>query len=235
MSSVQAVPVTNRLLSALPRKERELLLSHCEPVELVIAETLLHAGEPIPHVYFPTGGFISLVMPIDASEYLEVGLVGNEGMLGITLILGVDAAPFHALVQGAGTALRITAAEFLQLLEQSPALRPELQRYLYVLMSQIALTAACNRYHVVEARLARWLLMTQDRANCNTFHVTHLFMAFMLGVRRVGITKAASSLQQQKIISYHRGDITILDRAGLEAASCGCYRAGKETYERILG
>ena len=235
MSSVQAVPVTNRLLSALPRKERELLLSHCEPVELVIAETLHRAGEPIPHVYFPTGGFISLVMPIDASEYLEVGLVGNEGMLGITLILGVDAAPFHALVQGAGTALRITAAEFLQLLEQSPALRPELQRYLYVLMSQIALTAACNRYHVVEARLARWLLMTQDRANCNTFHVTHLFMAFMLGVRRVGITKAASSLQQQKIISYHRGDITILDRAGLEAASCGCYRAGKETYERILG
>ena len=235
MSSVQAVPVTNRLLSALPRKERELLLSHCEPVELVIAETLHRAGEPIPHVYFPPGGFISLVMPIDASEYLEVGLVGNEGMLGITLILGVDAAPFHALVQGAGTALRITAAEFLQLLEQSPALRPELQRYLYVLMSQIGQTAACNRYHVVEARLARWLLMTQDRANCDTFHITHLFMAFMLGVRRVGITKAANLLQQQKIISYHRGDITILDRAGLEAASCGCYRAGKETYERILG
>ena len=235
MSSVQAVPVTNRLLSALPCNERELLLSHCESVELVIAETLHRAEEPIPHVYFPTGGFVSLVMPIDTNEFLEVGLVGNEGMLGITLILGVDAAPFHALVQGVGPALRVTSEMFLHLLEQSPALRRELQHYLYVLMSQIAQTAACNRYHVVEARLARWLLMTQDRANCDTFHVTHLFMAFMLGVRRVGITKAANSLQQQKLISYHRGDITIIDRVGLEAVSCGCYRAGKETYERILG
>ncbi len=234
MSSSQAVPASNRLLAALPRKDREQLLANCEPVELSIAEVPYRAGEPIQHVYFPTGSFVSLVKPIDGGANLEVGLVGNEGMLGVTLMLGVDVAPFHALVQGAGPALRITAAAFLHALEQSPALRRELHRYLYVSTSQLAQTAACARFHRVEARLARWLLMTRDRAHSDTFHVTHLFMAYMLGVRRVGVTKAATSLQQQKLISYRRGDITILDRGGLETASCGCYRADKETYERIL-
>jgi CRP-like cAMP-binding protein len=156
-------------------------------------------------------------------------------MLGITLMLEVDVAPFHALVQGAGPALRITALSFLHELEHSPALQMELKRYLYVSMSQIAQTAACTRFHVVEARLAQWLLMTHDRAYSDHFHVTHEIMAHMLGVRRVGITKAANSLLKQKLISYRRGDITILDRVGLEAASCECYRADKEIYERILG
>ena len=229
------VPATNRLLAALPGKDREQLLAQCKPVELVFTEVLYRAGEPIPHVYFPTGSFISLVMPMDGGAGLEVGLVGNEGMLGITLTLGVDVAPFHAVVQGAGPAFRITAASFLHELVRSPALQLALQRYLYVSMSQSAQTAACTRFHVVEERLARWLLMTQDRAHTDTFHVTHLFLAYLLGVRRVGITRAALSLQQQKLISYHRGDITITDRIGLEAASCGCYRAEKETYERILG
>ena len=234
MPSTLTVLATNRLLAALPNKDRTRLLDHCEQVELVIAETLYRAGEPISHVYFPTGSFISMVMPIDDGARLEVGLVGTEGMLGVTLILGVDAAPFDAVVQGAGTALRLTTAAFLHDLAQSPALLQGLKHYLYVSITQLAQTAACNRYHVVEARLARWLLMSQDRAHSNCFHVTHLFLAFMLGVRRVGITKAANSLQQQKLISYHRGDITIIDRVGLEAAACGCYRAGQETYERIM-
>lgn len=234
MTFTMAVMVTNRLLDALLNKDREQLLANCEHVELNIGEVLYRAGEVVPHVYFPTGGFISLVAPIDSTN-LEVGLVGNEGVLGITLLLGVDIAPFTALVQGTGTALRITTSSFLRILEQSPELHQVLKRYLYVTMSQLAQTAACTRFHLVEGRLARWLLMTQDRAHSDQFHITHVFLAYMLGVRRVGITKAANALQQQKLISYQRGDITILDRAGLEAASCGCYRADKEIYGRIMG
>jgi CRP-like cAMP-binding protein len=233
--SIQAVPATNRLLTGLPRKDREHLLANCETIELKFAEVLCRPGELIVYVYFPTGSLISLMRPINDNASLEVKLIGNEGMLGITLLLGVDIAPFHALVHGAGLALRMTASAFLHELDQSPALHQELKRYLYVSVSQLAQTAACIRYHVVEARLARWLLMTHDRAHSNHFHVTHELMAHMLGVRRVGITKAANSLLKQKLISYRRGDITILDRAGLEAASCECYRADNDIYERILG
>ncbi len=235
MPSQKAVSASNLLLAALPSKDREQFLAQCEPVELTFTEVLYRAGELIPHVYFPTESFISLVRPLDNGASLEVGLVGNEGMLGITLILGIHDALFHALVQGAGPALRITVPSFLRQLEQSPALQRELKRYLYVSMSHLAQTAACTRYHVVEERLARWLLMTQDRAHSDTFHVTHIFLAYMLGVRRVGITKAANSLQKQKLIRYRRGDITILDRAGLEAVSCGCYRDEKVIYQNILG
>jgi len=235
MPSTQAVPATNRLLAALPRKDSEQLLANCEEIELNFAEVLYNHGELIPYVYFPTGGSISLVNPINGNAGLEVGLIGNEGMLGITLILGVDVAPFHALVQGAGPALRMTTALFLHELEQNSALKLALKRYLYVSMSLLAQTAACTRFHLLEARLARWLLMTQDRAHSDHFHVTHVFLAYILGVRRVGITKAANSLLKQNLISYRRGDITILDRIGLEAASCGCYQADKEIYEHIMG
>jgi CRP-like cAMP-binding protein len=219
----------------LPPKDREQLLANCEEIELIFAEVLYYPGELISHVYFPTGSYISLMTTINGGAGLEVRLIGNEGMLGISLTLGVDIEPFQALVLGAGPALRITAPLFLRELEQSPALQLELMRYLHVSMSQLAQTAACTRFHVVKARLARWLLMTQDRAHSDQFHVTHEIMAHMLGVRRVGITKAANSLLKQKLISYHRGDVTILDRIGLETLSCGCYRADKETYERLLG
>ncbi len=235
MAANQAFQITNRLLDALPFKDREQLLANCEAIELVFGEVLYRANEPVSHVYFPTGGFISLVTSVDGSANLEVGLVGNEGILGVSLMLGVDVAPFYSLVQGAGSALRITTTAFLHQLENSSALQSELKRYLYVLMRQLAQTAICTRYHLVEARLARWLLMTQDRAHSDHFHVTHVFLAYILGVRRVGITKAANSLLKKKLISYKRGDITILDRIGLEVASCECYRVDKEIYERILG
>jgi CRP-like cAMP-binding protein len=225
----------NRLLAALPRKDRQQFLAGCEPVELVFAEVLADPGKRIRHVVFPTEGFISLTTSLDDRATLEVGLIGDEGMLGATLILGVDSSPLHALVQGEGSALRMDAARFRQELERSPALQRQLKRYLYVFLSQLAQTAACTRFHVVETRLARWLLMTQDRAHSSQFHVTHEFLAYMLGVRRVGVTKAATSLQNRRLISYTRGNITVLDRKGLVAAACSCYEADKANYYQIMG
>ena len=203
MPSNQAIPGINRLLAALAFKDRKQLFTNCEPIELIFAEVLCRA---LQHVYFPTACVISLMTPIIGAADLEVRLIGNEGMLGISLLLGVDGAPFHARVIGAGPAFRMTTPSFLRELEHSPVLQQGLKRYLYVSMSQLAQTAVCLRFHVVEARLARWLLMTHDRAQSDHFHITHEILANMLGVRRVGITKAARSLLKQKLINYRRGD-----------------------------
>jgi CRP-like cAMP-binding protein len=227
--------VANCLVAALPSRDRRRLLAACEEVELIIGDVLYEPAERIRHVYFPVDGFISLLIPVDGRASLEVELVGDEGLLGVSLALGVDVAPLQALVQGSGAALRISAAAFRRELASSPALRRSINRYIYVLMAQLAQASVCTRFHVLDARLARWLLMTHDRAHSNQFHLTHEFLAQMLGVRRVGITNAAGLLQKRKLVSYSRGDIKILDRRGLEAASCGCYRTARATYERILG
>jgi CRP-like cAMP-binding protein len=224
----------NLLLAGLRPSDRRRLMALCEPVELGFEEVLCEAGERIRHVYFPTASFISLISVVDKSSNLEVGLVGSEGMLGSSLLLGVEVASLRALVQGAGPAFRMDAAEFLRELKRSPPLRERLNLYLFVLITQLTQMAACARYHLVEARLARWLLMTRDRAHSNEFRLTQEFLAFMLGVRRAGITRAASSLQKRHLIRYSRGSMRILDARGLEGVSCECYASAARLYARVM-
>jgi CRP-like cAMP-binding protein len=224
----------NHLIELLPRSDRMRLLSICQPTELALSEILCEAGKPTRHVYFPTEGFISLVTMVRGHPGLEVGMVGREGMVGAQLALGVVTAPVRALVQGAGATWRIGTVAFRAELERSTPLQRSMNRYLYVLMAQLATSAACLRFHLIGPRLARWLLMTQDRALADTFHVTQEFLAFMLGVRRVGVTAAASALQRDGLIEYSRGKLTVLDRAGLEAAACSCYLSDRQSYDLLL-
>ncbi|HEY6132642.1 MAG TPA: Crp/Fnr family transcriptional regulator [Rubrivivax sp.] len=221
-------------MELLPRTVRQRLLSRCEAVPLVLEEIMCEAGTVTRHVYFPTDGFFSLVSLIDGSPAIEVGMVGREGMLGAQLALGVTTSPLRALVQGPGTAWRIGAPAFRRELALSTELQRAMSRYLYVLMAQLAGSAACLRFHLIGPRLARWLLMSQDRAHADTFRVTHEFLAYMLGVRRVGITQAAGSLHDAGLIQYHRGQLTVLNRSGLEAAACGCYEADRKAYAQLL-
>ncbi len=235
MPLARRLDIDNRLLAALPRRDRERVLGRCVEVGLAFGDVLCEQGDPVTQVYFPVDSFVSLLTPGAGHASLEVGLVGNEGMLGVSLVLGVSTTSMRALVQGPGTALRMEQSLFRQELDTCASLRWHLNRYVYVLMNQFAQSTACTRFHVLGARLARWLLMTHDRAHGDQFHVTHEFLSFMLGVRRVGVTNAAGVLQREGLISYRRGDITVLDRAGLEAAACSCYRADIAIYERMLG
>lgn len=231
----KAPSASNRLLARLPRTDRSRLIAQCNQVVLRESDVLHERGDRIRYVYFPVDSFVSLITPVDDHAGFEVGMVGSEGMLGISLALGVDVTPQRMLVQGGGSTLRMTKAAFLAEFKCSAPLRRLLDRYLYVLMSQMAQAGACTRFHLLEARLARWLLMTHDRAPGNEFHLTQEFLGYMLGMRRVGITKAARSLQDLGLISYSRGTLTMLDRAGLEAAACACYRIDCDAYATILG
>jgi len=224
----------NHLIESLPRADRVRLLAICQPTQLVLSEVLCEPGKATRHVYFPTDGFISLITAVDGHPGLEVGMVGREGMVGAELALGVVTTPLRALVQGSGATWRIGTGPFRAELARSAALRLSMNRYLYVLMAQLATSAACLRFHLIGPRLARWLLMTQDRAHADTFHVTQEFLAYMLGVRRVGVTAAASALQRDGLIQYTRGELTVRDRSGLEAAACSCYETDKKSYARLL-
>jgi CRP-like cAMP-binding protein len=224
VAAIAQADAPNRLLAALPAKEYERLLAGSEPVKLSYGEVLYEPGEPMPHVYFPSDCLVSLLTVVEGHRALEVGRVGREGMVGSRLALGVTTASVRALVQGTGAAVRIESARFLRELHRSPVLQRALLLFTDALMTQVTQTAACNRFHQVEARLARWLLMTRERLASGEFHLTQEFLADMLGVRRAGVTVAASRLQRRKLIRYRRGNITILDQQGLEDSSCSCYQ-----------
>jgi CRP-like cAMP-binding protein len=224
----------NHLLLLLPAKDRRRLVQVAERIELAKSDVLGDPGDPTRFVYFPVDGFISLVTSIDGKPVLEVGMVGREGMLGSQVALRVSTQSFHALVQGSGAAWRVPVSEFRTQLDASLPLQRVLGRYIYVLMTQLASAAACTRFHQIDARLGRWLLMMQDRAHSDSFGVTHEFLGFMLGVRRVGITVAAGALHKAGLIEYSRGNVTVLDRTGLEKLACSCYRDDQKVYTRVM-
>jgi len=228
MRVASRAPAANSMLAALPRKQYQRLLTGLESVALTFGEVLHEPGERIQHVYFPSDSLVSLLTVVEGHLALEVGMVGSEGMVGVQQGLGTNVSPVRALVQGAGAAMRMKSARFSEEIRKSPQLQRELSRYTRALMAQITQTAACNRFHVVEARLARWLLMTRDRVRTDEFRLTHAFLGHMLGVRRVGVTTAARALQKRKLIAYSRGKISILDHRRLERAACSCYKLVKD-------
>jgi CRP-like cAMP-binding protein len=222
--------VQNRLLAALPRQDYQRLARHLEPVVLTLGQVLHEPGNQIRQVYFPESGVISLLAVVGPDKAAEVAVVGREGVVGGSTTLGINISPVRALVQGEGTALRIESSRLRGELGSNGLWFRELARFSNALMSQAAQTAACNQFHPVEARLARWLLATRDRVNSNHIHLTQEFLSMMLGVRRVGITGAAMNLQKLKLITYSRGHIQLLDPVHLEAAACLCYGVVKEIY-----
>ncbi|MDO8862108.1 Crp/Fnr family transcriptional regulator [Haliea sp. E1-2-M8] len=227
-------PIANRLIEKLPPLEHAHFMAHCEQVELQVGHVLCESETPFQHVYFPMSGVISMVKVLNGHQSIETEQIGNEGMLGVTVLLGVDVAPERSVVQASGTALQMPPRELLEILKHSPVAARYLKHYLYVMILQLTQTATCFRFHDVAARLARALLTVHDRAHSDHFHLTHQVLADMLGVQRGGVTIAAGHLQRANIIHYTRGHISILDRKALEAESCDCYGMVMDGYARLL-
>ena len=225
-------PAANHVLASISASKYQRLKAHLQPVTLNFGHILYEPNETIRHVYFPLDCLISLLTAVDKRRNLEVGMVGNEGMAGMPVVLGVGVSGVRALVQGGGSALRMTAGRFRIEFARSVPMQQALFRYTHALMAQISQTAACNRFHDAEARLARWLLMTRDRVGSDDFPLTHVFLAHMLGLRREGVTEAASALKRRNLINYSRGKIQILDTKGLTASSCPCYQLVNAVYKR---
>jgi CRP-like cAMP-binding protein len=224
--------LSNKILASIPDGDRQRLSRRLEPVSLRFGQVLYEPGRAIRYVYFPVNCLVSLLTSVDRHRTLEVGMVGNEGMAGMPFILGVGISGVRALVQGAGQALRMASTPFRAEFERTAALQQALYRYAYALMAQISQTAACNRFHDAGERLARWLLMTRDRVGADDFALTQAFLAHMLGLRRVGVTEAASELKRRNLIAYTRGQLSILDVPGLKRASCSCYPAVNAVFAR---
>jgi CRP-like cAMP-binding protein len=234
MSQIEQSAVRNRLLTSLPSADFGRLAASLTPVTLTLRQNLLEADEPIEAAYFVETGMVSYLAFLEGGEAIEVGIIGSEGMVGIPLILGVDSASAGAIVQMEGTALRISPAALRQAFNGSEAVRTRLLRYMQALYTQVSQTAVCNGHHGLEERLARWLLMAHDRVEGDRFAMTHEFMAMMLGVRRSGVTVTAGTLKQAGLISYANGQMTVLDRPGLESVACECYGTVQRQFEQIL-
>ena len=233
MSTSLQISGINRLLAALPRKEYNRLLPYWELVPMDFKQVLYVSGKPIEYVYFPNSGIISLLIIMSDRIAAEVGMVGNEGIAGISVFLGIDTTSIKAIVQIPGDAMRMRASDFqAELLDG--ALHNLLQRYTQTLIDQISQSVACNRHHSVEERCCRWLLMCHDRAKSDQFPITHEFLSHMLGVRRASVTVVAGMLQKAGLISYSRGRMTILNRPGLEEVSCECYESIKADFDRVF-
>ncbi len=224
----------NAILARLPRKEYERLATHLEPVPLPHKKTLYESYEPVKYIYFPLRGMISLVTNMENGASVEVGVVGREGLSGIHAALGAESSPNENMVQIGGDGLRMRLDALRAEIKQGGVLQDLILKYTHGLMIQMSQTAACNRLHLVEERLARWLLMSHDRALSDDLPLTHEFLAMMLGTRRAGITGAALSLQAEGLISYTRGHIHILDRKGLENFTCECYSIIKGEFDRLV-
>jgi len=227
VSIAKRTPVTNQILTALPVKEYQRLSLDLKECALDFGKILYEPGEIIRHVYFPNSGIVSLLTMVEKRSTLEVGIVGNEGMVGIQVFLGASNSLNRTLVQGAGTAMRMKAGDLRKHVKRGGSLPGLLLSHTHSLLSQISQSAACNRFHNVDARLARWLMMTRDRLDSDKFRLTQKFLSDMLGVRREGVTNAARALQQKNLIRYVRGSISIIDLDGLSAAACKCYEIVK--------
>lgn len=225
---------SNTLIDSLPIGERRQLIASAHKVSMDLHAVMGEPGSLVTKVLFPLSGYLSMVVKLEDAPGLEVGVVGGEGMLGLALVLGGKTAPWHVVVQGAGSALQIQKKAFAVLLKECPALRLTLHRYAYVLLAQTGSFAACSRFHTIYQRLSRWLLMSQDRARSDSFQMTQELIAYMLGVRRVSITHAASALQSAHLIEYCRGEIHVLNRAGLETAACHCYANARDLYSQVF-
>jgi len=231
--STDDAPSRNRILAALPPAEFDRVVADLEWFDLPIDTVLYEANSLITHVYFPTSGCVSMVNVLDDGA-VEVGTIGFEGFTGLPQLLGDDRMPTRAFVQLTGASYRMTSHAFQQTLENNPAFARILNRHSLALFNQAAQSVACNRLHSLEARCARWLLMTHDRMRLEPFVLTHEFLSYMLGVHRPAVTLAAGVLQRAGLIRYTRGHVTVLDRAGLEAASCACYELTRKNYKRLM-
>lgn len=228
-------PSGNQLLDALPREDYGHFLPHLEHVSFALGEVIYESGGRMDYIYFPTTAIVSLLYLMENGASAEMGVAGNEGLVGIALFMGGDTMPNRAVVQSAGGIIRMKARVLQDEFKRGGTFQRLLLRYTQALITQMSQTAVCNRLHTLEQQLCRWLLLSRDRLNTDELVMTQELIANMLGVRREGVTVAAGRLQEQGLISYARGRINMLDREGLEAAVCECYKVVKDEYDRLLG